>query len=74
MVLILQPGCSLVVVDGVTHRLAQPVTVATIDLLCDVLGWSEYADAGGQSIELRSPPCQCACRTISEGAVTVAGS
>lgn len=74
MVLILQPGCSLVVVDGVTHRLKEPVTLATAELLRDALGWSEDRDGRGRAIELQSPPCRCNCRTTSEGAVTVAGS
>jgi len=69
MLLILQPGCSLVVVDGETHRLTQPVTPATVELLRDVLGWSLYADGRGKAIELHSPPCRCVCRTPSEGAV-----
>jgi len=74
MVLILQVGCPLVVVDGVSYTLGKPVTEAMIELLRDILGWSEHTDAHGQSTELRSPPCRCGCRTVSEGAVTIAGS
>lgn len=72
--LILQPGCTLVVVDGVTYRLAQPVTPATVELLRDVLGWSVHADGACDAIELHSPPCRYDCQAGSEGVVTVAGS
>ena len=74
MVLIIRPGCPLVVVDGTTHTLADPPTLATVHLLRDVLRWSAHYSDCGRTVELHSPRCLGWCRTLAEGGVTIVGS
>lgn len=55
MVLLLKPNYRVVTVDGVTHCLAEPPTLGTVELLCDILGWAAHYDAHTMTVELRSP-------------------
>ena len=73
MVLIIRPGCPLVVVEGTTHTLLEPPTMATVRLLRDVLRWSAHYFDNGRTVELHSPRCLGECRTAAEGGVTIAG-
>ena len=69
MVIILKPNYRVVVVDGVTHCLAEPPTLGTVELLRDVLGWEARHDAHTMTVELRSPACGCGCETVGGGAI-----
>lgn len=76
MVMVLRPGYRVVLVDGTTHFVAEPPTLGTVEVLRDLLGWEAHYDAHNMTIELRSPPCECGCETVTqaEGAVTLADS
>jgi len=66
MVLVLKPEYRVVIVDGVTHVLAEPPGKGTVELLRDVLGWSARHDCHTMTVELRSPCCNgCATETVA---------
>jgi hypothetical protein len=64
----------LVVVDGLTYSLPEPVNWATIHLLLDLLKWSAHYSDDGRTVELHNPRCLGGCGTLAEGGVTIVGS
>jgi hypothetical protein len=70
MVLVLKPNYRVVVVDGVTHCLAEPPTLGTVELLRDVLGWEARYSYHDGNVTLYSP-CAGGCETVAGGEVTV---
>ena len=76
MVLVIKPEYRVVLVDGVTHFVAEPPGKGTVELLRDLLGWEAHYDTHNMTVELRSPPCAggCGCQSAAEGGVSIVGA
>ena len=72
MVLVIKPEYRVVLVDGVTHFVAEPPGKGTVELLRDLLGWEAHYDAHNMTVELRSPPCVGGCEHGRESGVETA--
>ena len=74
MVIVIKPEYRVVLVDGVTHFVAEPPGKGTVELLRDLLGWEAHYDTHNMTVELRSPPCGCGCQSAAEGGVSIVGA